>query len=188
MDKKTKKALLNKIEKLSDENLIETLAFLREKGDEDFIIPLARILVTTKNEIIKKEIKNIFLEIKRSKASREIIKILKDKYFEHEKKFFSSLCWELNLDFSPYLEDLLNFYIEYNDLEQALNMFSAIEVTLSSYSTKFSKEELEKLQKKLKDAIPNFEHSKKLLSVKLSSLFDKAMKNSMLGNINELNL
>ncbi len=188
MDKKTKKALLNRITKASDEDLVEILKFLREEGDEDFIIPLATVLVTTKNEAIKNEIKNIFLEVKRSKVPGELVKILKDPAFAGEKKFFTSLCWELNMDFSPYLEDLLDFFIEYEDLEMALDMFSAIETTLAAYAPKFSKEELERLQRKLKDAISGFDHSKKLLAVELSALFDKAKRDSILGNISELDL
>jgi len=68
MDKKTKKALLNRITKANDEDLVEILKFLREEGDEDFIVPLAEVLVKTNNEAIKNEIKNIFLDVKRSKV------------------------------------------------------------------------------------------------------------------------
>jgi len=92
------------------------------------------------------------------------------------------------MDFSPYLEDLLNFFIEFDDLEMALDMFSAIETTLSAYAPKFDTQQLEELKTKLKDAISGFEHSKKLLAVELSALFDKAKRDSMLGNIGELDL
>jgi hypothetical protein len=188
MDKKTKKALLNRINKASDEDLVEILKFLREEGDVDFLIPLARVLVNTNNDVIKNEVKNIFLEVKRSAAPAEIIKIIGDAEFVKEKKFFTGLCWQLNLDFSPYVGEMLDFFIEFEDLEMALDMFSAIETTLSTYASKYTPEQLEQLKSKLKDKIQDFDHSKKLLSVELTHIFDRAKRDSMLKNINNINL
>ena len=188
MDKKTKKALLERIGKATDEDMVEILKFLREEGDTDFLVPLARVMVKTTNDAIKNEIKNIFLEVKRSAAPSEIIKIIETPEFEKEKKFFTGLCWQLNMDFSPFVGKMLDFFIEFDDLEMAMDMFSAIETTLSAYAPKFKPEELEKMKQKLKDNISNFEHSKKLLSVQLTHVFDKAKRDSTLGNISELNL
>ena len=188
MDKKTKKALLERIDKATDEDLVEILNFLREEGDTDFLVPLARVLVKTGNDAIKNEIKNIFLEVKRSAAPAEIIKIIESPELAKEKKFFTELCWQLNMDFSPHLEKMLDFFIEFDDLEMALDMFSTIETTLAAYAPKFTPEQLERMKSKLKDNIQNFDHSKKLLSVQLTHVFDQAKKDSMLGNINELNL
>ena len=187
MDKKTKKRLLEQISKATDDEMVEILKFIREEGDTDFLVPLAGVLVRSDNEVVKNEIKNLFLEVKRSAAPKEIIGILSGSEFEKEKKFFTELTWQLNLDFSPYLNELLDFFIEYEDLEMALDMFSAIEAVLGTYATKFKKEELDDLQRKLKDNIHKFEHSKKLLSVQLSHLFDEAKTKSTLGNIDELN-
>lgn len=175
MDNKTKKALLKYLDKddVSNQELVTIIKKVEKEGDVDFLIPLAKILVKNEDELIQSNIKNIFLNVKRSNAPEKIIQILSDSYFDKEKKFFSSLCWELNLNFSPYIEQLLDFFILYQDLELALDMFSAIEETLKTYNTEFNAEQIDKLQEKLKNHISDFEHSKKLLAVELSHIFDE---------------
>ena len=131
-------------------DIIKAVSILRETGNEIFIEDLARILCTTDNNEIYALTLRIFDDLKNKNAVPEIIKVIKDKSYEKEKRSLVSSCWKSGLDYSAALSIFFDIFIN-DDFLTAFEAYSVLETNIPNLKPAVAKKHLDFLLKKEKD-------------------------------------
>jgi hypothetical protein len=155
--------------------ILSTLPIIKDDGDADFIIPLAKLLLLDISNELKRNIRQIFLELKDNTAVAPIMNIIQNKTFGDESAFFRSLCWGLKLDFTDYFNTFIDLFIS-SPFEPAFDYFTTIEIMLQDYFDKISIESSNKAIDKIKGKISSIDASKKDLTVELIHLLQHHIK------------
>jgi hypothetical protein len=157
----------------SEATSIKAIKQLKEDGNEDVLIPLFDLLVTTGSEVIKEEILILLNNVKNKKAVDIYVKAISNPKYSIYKPELIAACWENGLDYSNYL----SFFVEQVISEDYLVGIEAITV-IETFNPPYNNEEIslniDKLEKAYltADSIkqPMLQSLAKLLNERLNSL------------------
>jgi hypothetical protein len=167
------KQLIGELFSGSEATSIKAIKQLKEDGNEDVLIPLFDLLVTTGSEVIKEEILILLNNVKNKSAVDIYIKAISNPKYSIYKPELIAACWENGLDYSNYL----SFFVEQVISEDFLVGIEAITV-IETFNPPYNNEEIslniDKLEKAYlaADSIkqPMLQSLAKLLNERLNSL------------------
>ncbi len=129
MEKYEEIKLRNQLHSNDPNEIKEALVVLRDTGNEIFIDVLAGILCNTDNHEIYTLILKIFDDLKNKNAVPEIVKVLKDKSYEKEKRNLVSSCWKSGLNFSEDLDVFFEIFVK-DDFSTAFEAYTVLETNI----------------------------------------------------------
>jgi len=142
------------------DKILKTIDSIRRLGSAQIIEPLFDLYATNKNEKVLKAIFSLVIDIKDQSNADVIIELLKKKKYDSKLKDFLSMCWQSNLDFSEYMEFLIDIIL-HKDLLTAFEAFTIIEEN----TKKLDETKNEKILNYLKNSIEKCpEENKELLA------------------------
>ncbi|MFD1552237.1 hypothetical protein DNU06_11615 [Putridiphycobacter roseus] len=118
--------LLGKLNDSEPKEVIKAIEALKLHGNEMIIEPLVKLHVSTSNNAIKSEIETLLNTIKSTKVPPYVIACLQNKEYQSAHQILLSSIWNSNLDYTPYLEDIVNTAIA-GDLMEAMECITIFE-------------------------------------------------------------
>ncbi len=163
--------ILLALEKSSDEQAIAMLLELRESGGI-FILPyLFNILISKKNEQLKKTVIEFITDIKDKEATTHFIQFLKSNFPQKDVTDIVTACWQSRLDFSEHIDIFFEILCS-ADYQTAFEAFTVIENNIDGFSVS----QLDELIKRVKVHITKSNRDKQLLLLEMVSILEKAKR------------
>lgn len=163
---KEQKSILADLYSPDEEVIVNTLYRIREVGGEYCIAPMIEVFFSTPFVNVRTEIGRVFLDLKSSKASKQIIDSL-SAYMQHELigEFITSL-WQSAVVFDdvvPFVEK----FVEADDM-LALDCLSLVENNLGN----ITEDSLVRSREIVRNAFPSFTGVKKQFAMDLISILE----------------
>ncbi len=160
--------LIKKLFSIKENEVLEAISEIKTNGNIALLTPLLKLIKHPQSSKIENEAKAIFLNIKDEKAVEFIVNTLKNDQYSDIRKFLVAACWQNGLDYSTYLSDFVQLFINEN-FEIAFDAFTVIENRSPLPDNDTVRIEIAKL----KSVINKISEDKKHLLVKLVSILDK---------------
>jgi hypothetical protein len=109
-----------------ENTVLRTIQTLRNTGSIHYIPEILRVLSSSDNENIEKELVRFLADIKDPGAIPFIIRGLKDKDLRNARAPIISACWQSSLDYRNELPLFVKIFLE-EDYTTAIECFSVIE-------------------------------------------------------------
>jgi hypothetical protein len=167
-DKKLKE-LAMVIGKMNSLQTVRAVKSLRE--EESFVGAvglLAETFETAEDMDVRKTITDFFNDLKDLSARIEVITEIRKPWNEDTISMLVSSCWQSGLDYSDYMEDMLNIFIK-ADYFTAVECMTVIEGSVA----KSTRERSDTLIKTIQDASGAWVNEKKSLTLELLSILEK---------------
>ena len=148
---KHNKRITNIINDLSSEDekkILVALKQVRKHGKKEAISPLADLLISTKNEDIKKEITAVLFDLKDQSVVENLIDVIEDEKYISERAILISVFWQSSLDSSQHIAAMIRAAIK-GDYYVGIEVLSV----LDNYDQTFQETEIEDLKFDLDEAI-----------------------------------
>ena len=133
--KPTKKIseLLLKLNDPAPKEVIKAIEALKMHGNELIIEPLVKLHVETTNNAIKSEIETLLNTVKSTKVPPYVINCLQNKDYQPAHQILLSSIWNSNLDYTAYLDDIVNAAIDGELMEamECITIFESLEAELT---------------------------------------------------------
>jgi hypothetical protein len=132
-DLKNKKyeEILSKLKSGRDDTIVETINFLRDKGNLEILPELFNMLGSEPSEILEIQISSFLNDLKTKNATKIIVQCIQEnRKGSHLDKMISS-CWQNGLDFSKHLKFFIDIAIE-EDYMTSIESFSVIEENVNN--------------------------------------------------------
>ncbi len=124
--------LLKKLNAKEPKDIINAIKSLKVSGNKTVIEPLIKLYTNTQNNAVKNEITDLFNTLKSTQAPQEVIKCLNNPKYTAAKTMLLSSIWNSNLDYTLYLNDIINAATQGNmmDAMECLTIIENMEGTL----------------------------------------------------------
>ena len=149
------------------ELVVETILILKETSHFELIDSLFDLYLTTQNIVIKKELFQLFIEIKDKRFVSVLVNNLSKSKFKTITKDLVSICWQTGLQFESEIELFSKIMVE-NDIETAIECFSVIEESIFD----ISEQKRKSLLVYFTESLPLMEETKKDLVKELIHLLE----------------
>ncbi len=146
----------------------DVLKIIREEGNVKILPALLEFYSQNKDTALGKKAFQVISDIKDSNSVPVIIEAIDNQDFKNIRKDLLSLCWQMRLDFSPYLEKFVKIFLD-GDIEEALEVFTAIE----NFEHPIAPELIDRQIALLKDNISEVDEFKKNLLVELVRILEE---------------
>jgi len=143
----------------------DTLAFIRELHEFQYIEILFDLYVTTQNKEVKTSIFNLLVDIKDERFVESIVECIQKPKYGTVINDMIAVCWQTGLDFSKHTNLFLDLFLT-GDLHTAIECFTVIEEALPGITEK----ERGALVERINASHNNASEEKKLLANELKSL------------------
>ncbi len=152
----------------SEEVVKETIKEIRDYGNTKILPVVIEKFATEKNNVIKKELAKLLMDVKRSEAVDIIFSYVRNDDYKHIRKELLSILWQSSMDFSPYIGELVDLFIK-EPFDVAFEAFTVIEYITRPVDKNKAQENIDKL----KMHIQTIDESKKFLLVDLVNLLKR---------------
>jgi hypothetical protein len=167
-DKKLKELTLVLAKKNSPQ-IIRAIRSLREEEPfEGAIGLLAETFDGSDDKSLLTAISDFFNDLKDQSARSEIIAEMRKQRNEETISMLVSSCWQSGLDYSDYMEDIINIFIE-GDYSTAIECMTVVEGSVSGTSS----DRRADLIKVVNNASKAWVNEKKSLTLELLSILEK---------------
>jgi hypothetical protein len=167
-DKKLKELALV-LGKKNSLQIARAVKSLREEESlEGAVGLLAETFDSSEDTDVLKVVTDFFNDIKDLSARMEVITELRKPWDEDTISMLVSSCWQSGLDYSDYMEDMINIFIE-GDYFTAIECMTVIEGAVD----KSTRERRDNLIKTIQDASGAWVNEKKSLTLELLSILEK---------------
>lgn len=116
----------NKLFSSDTNKVLEAINSLKEIGNSDYLPILFELLQAEPEQAVEKEILKLLGTIKDKETVPAFIDALKNPKFSKIKKELLTTCWQNGLDFSPYMDLLVDIIIN-DEWATAFEAFTTIE-------------------------------------------------------------
>lgn len=147
------KKILEDLYSTKDSVVVSALKELRSSGDNSVIPYLVDIYVNSASELVKNETENFLKDLKDDDAAKPLSEALKNPKYKNELENLTAICWQADIDFSPYIHTFTKIAIE-GDYQTSIEAFTVIEEAIPNISQKdirqhisYLKEEITKIEK-----------------------------------------
>jgi hypothetical protein len=169
-EQKINKRLKNIINNLSSKDkkkIFSALKQLRTHGNKEAIIPLIETLIRTNDNEIKREIINLFYDLRDQAVVETLISAIQnDKYF-NIKATLISIFWESTLDGSQYISTFVKEALK-GDYLIGIEVLTVIE----NFDCTFSEDEINDLKFDIDEAIEIEKTEKVNLLISMKNVLD----------------
>jgi hypothetical protein len=163
------KELARVLGKKNSLQIIQAIKSLREKEPfEGAIGLLTEAFDSSDDRSVHKIISEFFNDLKDLSARHEIIAEIRKPWNENTMSMLVSSCWQSGLDYSDYMEDIINIFVK-GDFPTSIECMTVIEGSVA----KSSRERRDGLIKTLKDTDRVWVNEKKNLTLELLSILEK---------------
>lgn len=138
--------ILKGLKSSDSQKVIETIGELREAGNVAYIPLLLDLMSSTPDTEIRKNITELFSNLKDSEAIPILISAIQNSKYASEMKGLVASCWENGLDYTRYISLFVDLLIE-KDLEVAFEAYTVIMNTENKIDTSIIDHEIERLEK-----------------------------------------
>jgi hypothetical protein len=167
-DKKLKE-LAMVLGKKNSLQIIQAVKSLRdEESFEGAIGLLAGIFDASDDKNVRRAIGDFFNDIKDLSARSEIIAEIRKPWNDDTISMLVASCWQSGLDYSGFIEDIINIFIE-GDYSTTIESMTVIEGSAAS----ISRESRDEMIKTIKDSPKAWVNEKKSLALELISILEK---------------
>ena len=160
-----KKQIKKNLRSGKEDIILETINYLKDKGNSQIIPDLIELLRTVQNQKIQDEIADFLANIKNKDAIPLIIEAIQNERYKKEISILVSSCWQSSLDFSKYLPVFIDIFIS-EQFQTAFEAFTVIE----NLEGKFTKKDIDIEIDKLKSSITSISDDKRELLVELTHI------------------
>ena len=143
--------ILKGLKSSDSQKVIETIGELREAGNVAYIPLLLDLMSSTPDTEIRKNITELFSNLKDSEAIPILISAIQNSKYASEMKGLVASCWENGLDYTRYISLFVDLLIE-KDLEVAFEAYTVIMNTENKIDTSIIDHEIERLEKAIGSA------------------------------------
>jgi len=166
-DKKLKE-LEQLLAKKNSLQIVQAVKALREEeAFEGAVALLTETFDNSDDRSVIKVIGTFFNDLKDSSVRPEIIREIRKPWKDNTISMLVSSCWQSGLDYSDYIEDMVNLYIK-SDYATSIECMTVIEGSVSEVSLERKKE----IVKIINDAAPAWVNEKSGLSSELVSIIE----------------
>jgi hypothetical protein len=119
----------NYIKNLLSENqeiVAETIEEIKIEGRSTLLPHLIDLLLSSNDEAVKKQLYNLFCELKQPDSIPVLIDAIKNEKYAPIQDVLIRTCWENGLDYTPYLSILVDIVIN-GEFMNAFEAFTVIE-------------------------------------------------------------
>jgi len=134
-----------------EEVVLNALNDLRDSGSAVYLPLMAEILLTSEFEDVRKSVLSVLGELKDKDSVPWFMDILEDIRYLPVRKELMAACWQNGLDYSPYLERLVDWVIG-NEMDIAFEAFTIIENLDHLPDASVREAEIVKINRALKEA------------------------------------
>ncbi len=167
--KKSQEQIWNeKLSSKDNETVKQTIKEIRELGNIKILPSLIEKFSNEADTEIKKELAKLLSDIKRKDAAEIFFQYVMDENYKHIKKELLSILWQSRLDYSPFINELINIFIN-EPFEIAFEAFTVIEYNDYPIDQHVAEQNIEKLKYSLR----TIDEKKKFLLVDLVNLLKK---------------
>lgn len=106
--------------------ILKTIEDAKETGDSSIVPSLIDLMIFSEHEEVRKNSKKILSEIKDKSAVDEIMNAVDDTKYADYRNQVVALCWESNLNFTPYISTFTKIVID-GDFMEAFEAMTVIE-------------------------------------------------------------
>ena len=129
----THKKLLEDLFSTKDSVVVSALNELRKSGDTTVIPYLVELYVSAPSDIVKSETEKFLKDLKDDEAAKPLSEALGNPKYKNNLEVLTAICWQANIDFSPYIDSFTKIAIE-GDYQTSLEAFTVIEEALPNIS------------------------------------------------------
>ncbi len=151
------KKILEDLYSTKETIVISALKELRQSGDNSVIPYLIDLFVNSTSDKVKSETENFLIDLKDDKAAKPLSDALKDSRYKNKLEQLTSICWQADLDFSPYIDTFTEIAI-IGDYQTSIEAYSVIEESLPNLSQQDIQKHISYLKEKItklnEDKIP----------------------------------
>lgn len=169
-EEKRNKAIINRLFSPDESVVLKTIVEIRTSGNPALIPAIIRQYRTTTSEHVREKILNLITDLKSQRATEPLVEELFRVEDNEARRKLISACWQSGLDFSAWLDPFLDSLLQ-DDYATALESFSVIENNLHSLGS----EDLNRLNKKLKENIDNCSSGTRPLAEQLALILNDTL-------------
>lgn len=151
-----------------EKKVLTALKQVRKHGKPEAIRPIAELLKSTNNNVVKSEVINLLYDLKEQNVVEELIHAIEDDYFVDEKTVLISIFWQSSLDGSEHLSTFVKEAIK-GDYMVCIEVLTVIE----NFDATFQEAEVEDLKFDLDEAISEEQTEKVNLLISIRSILDR---------------
>ncbi len=163
--------LVEALEKSSDDKVISMLIDLKEHGQPFYLEPLLKMMISSRGEMLKKNLTDFISDIKQQEAVPIIAKFIADQPGANGITKVITACWQSRLDFSQHLNPFFDLLID-SSYMNAFEAFTVIENNIDGLAS----EQLAQYIALVKGALEKSSHDKKLLLLEMIGVLDKTIR------------
>ncbi len=146
----------------------DTIKEIRDFGNLAILPTLVDKFAQEQDAEIRKEIEKLLTDIKDKRAAEMLFAYVNDDKYKHIKRDLIGILWQSRLDFSPYLEQLIDIFIT-DPFDVAFEAFTTIEYFDKAIEPALA----EACIAKLKNNMDKMEQQRKFLMVDLVNMLQK---------------
>lgn len=146
------KKILEDLYSAKDSVVISALNELRKSGDTTVVPYLVDLYVSSPSDHVKSETEKFLKDLKDDDAAKPLAEALENPKYKTKLENLTAICWQANIDFSPYIDTFTKIAIE-GDYQTSLEAFTVIEEAIPNISQtdirrhiSYLKEEITKIE------------------------------------------
>ncbi len=157
-----------KLDSGDQDTVKEAIKEIREFGNIKILPVLIEKYSKNTDSFLRKELEKLLSDIKHKEAAGIMFQYVLNPGYSHIKKDLLTILWQSRLDFSPYVAELVEIFIN-EPFEMAFEAFTVLEYIENPIDRQVAKESIERL----KQSLSTIDEKKKFLLVDLVNMLKK---------------